>query len=457
MDRMFDLGIEIPDEVLFVGATLALSVGLILALLASKRKTGLVVTPVTLFFVFAYLHAVFARYTAFLTTKYTFIGAATLEAFINESFLIVSTGLTCCFVTYAILPAPRRSRIASMLSSYSNERALTQIRRRSYLLILIAVPLIVIGLQRLGGIPLLSDNMRQDRYLLNFQPEHRLDTFLVNRGRELIVIPMAALALSYLLSRRRVVDLLVATVAVGACLLTATRAPILNGILFVLAILVWWRSLRGVFITITVAIAGLIASEVVLGDASPRTSQEPILERVGEDLPKVRDLGWVLVKEQDQRYWGATFLAGSLPIPAFASDFTDTYHLRTITLNAIGFPLTAGHGGLRITYSGEWFLNFGWAGIAIGGFFYGWLCSRFSQIFHQLRLTDRAMPPVGVFMLACVWVALSFMLYLSGSAVGGTLKTYAGAVLFLTFRIERTRPTSAPHSQRPWTREVATW
>ena len=201
-----------------------------------------------------------------------------------------------------------------------------------------------------------------------------------------------------------------------------------------LVVLVWRRRANAVLLT-AVVMAGGLASEIALGDSSPQPSTGGTLERLGADLGEVRDLGWVLVRD-DQRYWGMTFLASLLPIPSFASDFTETYHLRTVTLSAIGFPLTVAHGGLRITYNGEWYLNFGWPGVVIGGVLYGWMCSGFSRLFHSLRSAS-AQYPVGMYFLACAWVACSFMTYLGGSAVGGTLKTYAVVLTVLCFRLTR--------------------
>jgi len=431
-----DLGLIISDESLVWTATVLMSLTLIAALVASKRRTGLVLTPVTFFFLFAFVHALFGRYAAaVLTDKYTFVSPATLGPFVNQSFLIISTGLTCCFLGYLWMPGTSSGRIGAMLARMSSPEPFDQVRSRSRVLVLIAFPLVVIGLQQLGGIPLLSDNPRHDRYLLNFMPEHRFDTFLVNRGREIVVFPAAALALGWYFRKRRIVDAIFVLLAAATCLLTATRAPLLIAICVVMTVLVWRSRFLTLFLSVALVLAGLIASEIALGsDSNAGTGDATTIERIGADVGEVRDLGWVLLKQNDY-YWGLTFLAGFLPIPSFASDFTQTYHLRTVTLNAIGFPLTAAHGGLRITYAGECFLNFGWAGVVLGGLVYGWICSRFSRFFHCLRTAPEEYP-VGVLALACAWVAVSFVIYLSGSGSGGTLKTYFAVLAVLLFRLK---------------------
>jgi hypothetical protein len=432
-----DLGIIISDETLIVAITIVMSLALVAALVASKRRTGLLFTPVTCFLIFAFIHVLFGRYAAsFLVEKYSFVGPATLEPFINKSFLIISTGLTCCLLGYVLFPCASSGRLASALVRMSSQSAFDQVCARSRVLILAGIPLIVIGLQYLGGIPLFSDNPRRDRYLMNFTEEHRLDNFLVNRGREAIVFPAAALALSWYLRKRRVIDAFLAVLAAAGTLLTATRAPLLIGACVVMVVLIWKGRLKTVFLAVAAVLAGLIVSEIALGtDSNTGTSGWTTIERLGADVAEVRDLGWTLVK-QDGNYWGLTFVAGLLPIPAFASDFTQAYHLRTVTLNAIGIPLTAAHGGLRITYSGEWYLNFGWSGVVIGGLLYGWMCSRFSALYHRLR-TASVGYPVGAYVLSCAWVAASFVIYMSSSGAGGTLKTYAGVLLLLTFRLQK--------------------
>src|ERR1041385_9130173 len=95
----------ISDENLVLGGSAVMVLALIAALVTSKRRTGLVLTPVTFFFIFACVHALFGRYAAaVLTDKYSFISPATLGPFINQSFLIICAGLTCCLLGYILFP-----------------------------------------------------------------------------------------------------------------------------------------------------------------------------------------------------------------------------------------------------------------------------------------------------------------------------------------------------------------
>src|ERR1043166_4577721 len=100
-----DLGFSISDEFLTAIVTVVMSLALIAALVCSKRRTGLVLTPVTAFLLFAFVHSLFSRYAAtLLAPRYSFFGPATIEPFINQSFLIISTGVTCCLLGYVFVP-----------------------------------------------------------------------------------------------------------------------------------------------------------------------------------------------------------------------------------------------------------------------------------------------------------------------------------------------------------------
>jgi hypothetical protein len=405
-----DLGFTIiSDEALVLGLSILMGVVLCMALAVSKRRTGLLLNPVTFFFLFAFVHVLFGRYAALLlVSRYSFVGPATLEPFVNQAFLIIATGLTCCLAGYVLIPSRPAGSTSKFLVRISCQEGWERLCARSKVLVLVSIPLIIVGLQGLGGIPLLSDNLRHDRYLMNFTPEHRIDTFLISG----LFVIFAGLS----------------------TLLTATRSPLLIMGSVVTMVLVWRNRVQAVVLIVVAIVGGLFASEVALGgDASTGSSEWTFVQRIGADVAEVRDLAWTLARHEEP-YWGKTFVAGLLPIPAFASDFTQAYHLRTITLDAIRIPLSAGHGGLRITYSGEWFINFGWAGVIIGGFLYGWMCSAFGSLFHRLRLTS-ALSPVGTYVIASAWVSLSFVVYISASGAGGTLKTYAASLFLLMFRL----------------------
>ena len=131
----------ISDETEVLGATILMTLALIAALVTSKRRTGLLLTPVTVFFLFAFVHVVFGRYAAaVLTDEYSFVSRAALGPFLDQSFLVISTGLTCCLLGFTLFPSRSQGRVAPKLARISCKGALDQICARSRVLILISIP-----------------------------------------------------------------------------------------------------------------------------------------------------------------------------------------------------------------------------------------------------------------------------------------------------------------------------
>jgi oligosaccharide repeat unit polymerase len=206
-------------------------------------------------------------------------------------------------------------------------------------------------------------------------------------------------------------------VALFACVLTVTRTPVVD----ILLIVIVASSLRGrtaVFMLGgALVLVGYLCTQLLFVKDSV-DSVDRVLQIAGGALPELRDFGNVLTNPPDSLF-GLTFLIGSLPVPGFFSEFTTAYLMRTVTLNAIGIPLTAAHGGLRITYSGEWFINFGIAGVILGGFLLG----VFAGWFGRLCSVARAIRDVRLdFLAASLWMMFAFQVYLSGSGVAGMAK-----------------------------------
>jgi hypothetical protein len=126
--RHIGMDFLISDQIEVLGATIVMTLALVAALLASKRRTGMILTPVTVFFLFACAHVVFGRYAAaVLTDQYSFVSRAALGPFLDQSFLVISTGLTCCLLGFAMFPCTSPGRIAARLDQISCKGAMDQI------------------------------------------------------------------------------------------------------------------------------------------------------------------------------------------------------------------------------------------------------------------------------------------------------------------------------------------
>ena len=116
----------------------------------------------------------------------------------------------------------------------------------------------------------------------------------------------------------------------------------------------------------------------------------------GNDLTDIRDFAWILNGMDDSDWlWGKTYVAGYLSfVPSYLMPFRETYSFGRVS------PLLAGldpfhHSGLRPPIFGEMYVNFGLAGLLIGGFFYGLAVGRVIRwISVSLRqpVEDRLVP-----------------------------------------------------------------
>src|SRR5262249_10136114 len=155
---------------------------------------------------------------------------------------------------------------------------------------------------------------RYDKY---FWPDYRVAAFLVNRGRESIVIPTSLLLLRWFSGRRTVLDTLLILASCAGCALTATRAPLTLVFLIVLMIMLSMGRVKGLLLMAIGLLSSYLAITALLNYND--LASGGVIESIGVAFPEVRDLAWILSR-QDERYWGLTFLAGILPLPAFLSE-----------------------------------------------------------------------------------------------------------------------------------------
>jgi hypothetical protein len=190
------------------------------------------------------------------------------------------------------------------------------------------------------------------------------------------------------------------------------------------------RQSKAFMLTGALILLGYVGSQVLLTKDAAE-SNASFTAGAGGGLPELRDFGNVIMGDPP-RSWGLSFVVAALPVPGFISEFTTKYLLRTITLNAVGIPLDAEHGGLRVTYMGEWYLNLGVAGVICGslllGMFYSWLEG-------LLKLASRSEDVRLEIFAGSLWMLLSFELYLSGTGVAGMTKVMLVVLLLLFVKL----------------------
>jgi hypothetical protein len=120
----------------------------------------------------------------------------------------------------------------------------------------------------------------------------------------------------------------------------------------------------------------------------------------GNELSDMRDFAWILTGLNDGQWlYGKSYIAGYLSfIPTYMFPFRETYGFGRVS------PLLAGldpayHSGLRPPIFGEMYVNFGLAGLIIGGLIYGWALGRIIRWISeslQAPVEDRPVPEAVV-------------------------------------------------------------
>ena len=423
------------------GPAVLISLGLLttygLTLFVTARREGTAFTPITTFFGFAVTHAILGFYSAAPAAVYLIRPRAGIYNVFDRAFLIVSLGLTAMMLGY--LWAPRSPRRASVTRFFRVLQGfdLGTMNRRARVLVILALPTSAFIFWNLGQIPLFSENLGRDRYVYLFRPEFLAWTTIYNRCREVFLAVTPLLVLSFFRGRRRFFDLALILLSLAAMLSIAQRGPLVSVIYTLAVVSLDKKQLKFSLVVMPVVLAGYLTTQYYMSRWVGGLSRANVFEHYGNALPELRDLAWVMSSDLTP-LWGSTFLQALSPLPSSFSEFQRSVMLRSVTLDAVGIPLDAGHGGLRITFAGECFINFGMAGVLFLGFLYGTVCSAFSQAFALSRAdSERSIPPV--FLISSLWVLFSFWFYLGGTAAAGVIKFVLLVMVLLCVPLRRSR------------------
>ena len=104
---------------------------------------------------------------------------------------------------------------------------------------------------------------------------------------------------------------------------------------------------------------------------------------LGDNIIDLRDGSWVLSQWDFQPLLGKTYLGGAVALmPSGLFPEKKQWHLGLTGVRIVGLPEDA-HFGLRITFFGEAFLNFGWAGVVLLGTCLG---AAYGVVLRQIHL-----------------------------------------------------------------------
>jgi hypothetical protein len=154
---------------------------------------------------------------------------------------------------------------------------------------------------------------------------------------------------------------------------------------------------------------------------------------LGDNLIDLRDGSWVLSKWDFEPMMGKTYLGGAFSmVPSGIFPQKKQWHLGLTGVRIVGMPEEK-HFGLRMTFFGEAFLNFGWTGIVLLGTLLG---SLYAVVLRQIHLATQPDPATQIDPESCLYRNMTFLILLqcllplSNTSDGFILWTQLG-MLFL--------------------------
>ncbi len=393
---------------------------LTVALKVARDREGFTWTPVTLFFLFAVVHAMVGLALAFRSTLYLNRPSGKIYDTFDLAFGIVSSGVISMLLGYIafgqLRRVNRRSRLVDYLACLQPDR----VNQRARWLLAVALVTQAFLFWLFGEIPLLTDKPGLQRYIQFIRSELQLATWLQNRCFDIMQVTCAILLSQWVKSAWKRTDLLLNAGGAVAAVLAIRRGMFMSTICA--AAFVWFRGerLRTLIMLSPLFLCAYLTSQYFLLSWDYGLTWDNLLELYGQGLPELRDLALFLASHGDQHLWGATLLYALIPLPSFSTALQQQIMLRSVTLNAIGLPLDTPHGGLRIFLAGEGYLNFGFPGVIVLGFGYGLLCGLVGSWISHLR-RDAPDNVAALAVVISVWV-LVVIFYLSGTGGAGVIR-----------------------------------
>lgn len=314
--------------------------------------------------------------------------------------------------------------------------------------------ILAMPMARTGTIPLLAENAALARAA---NMESDLQRALYNLGAGLM--PFVAAGLTVLCARKPLrllgVDGLLAAMLVLVQLLSGNRFPLAIASFVALTLLTMeLRSPRiltiAAFAACMLFFTGLSGFTGLLRQDRDQLSEgNPVVNSLqaaftGDNLIDVRDAAWVLSQWDFDPLMGRTYLGGlAAMLPSGIFPQKKEWHLGLTGIRIVGWD-DQNHFGLRITFFGESFLNFGLAGVLTLGTVLGMLFGTLLRAVHQV---SKKRPPCLHYNLKLV-VLMQMCMPLANTSDAFTLWAMCGFLALQWFAVDLT--LSAPASQIPF-------
>ncbi len=276
-------------------------------------------------------------------------------------------------------------------------------RRLRLLLIaagLLAGGVIALPMAASGTIPMLAANPVEARFAMIKSDVARA---FYHMGTALLPFVVGGLLAGILRHPARLfsVDGVLAGGIVGAQILTSNRLPLAITLLVTATLFSMERRwprwiLLGAFAGYIGLFCGLSGFTSILRQDRSALEGKNVVEAslseafLGDNLIDLRDAAWVFSHWNHDPLMGKTYLGGLVSmVPSGVFPLKKEWHLGLNCVRIVGWDPEE-HFGLRITFFGESFLNFGWAGVCALALILGCI---FGMLLRMLHLAGTKDPP----------------------------------------------------------------
>ena len=307
---------------------------------------------------------------------------------------------------------------------------------------IIALPMV-----RTGVIPLLAENAAEARAA---NMESDLQRALYNLGAGLM--PFVTAGLAVLCTRKPLrlfgIDGMLAATNTLMQLLSGNRFPLAIACFVTFTLLTMERRFPRVILIAGFAVCmffftGLSGFTGLLrADRDQLTEGNPVVNSMeaaftGDNLIDVRDAAWVLSQWDFDPLMGRTYLGGlAAMVPSGIFPQKKEWHLGLTGVRIVGWD-DNNHFGLRVTFFGEAFLNFGLAGILALGVVLGML---FGSVLRAVHQASEKRPPCLHYNLKLV-VLMQMCMPLANTSDAFTFWAMCGFLFLQWLAVDFTLPS----------------
>jgi oligosaccharide repeat unit polymerase len=315
--------------------------------------------------------------------------------------VVNAIGFSVLFVSMAVtytLMVLSRGRLRPLLA----EPAVYDARLWPLLYVVGALALAVLALPMpvTGTIPMLADDPMAARYQMLSSDVTRA---FYNLGTALLPFIVGGLLIRILREPRRIFGLdgwMVGSMVIVQ-ILSGQRLPIAISMLVAMTLFClekrrprWMVFIA--FLAYLFMFTGASGFTAILRKDRSALAQGNVLKQsldeafLGDNLIDLRDASWVFGYWDQQPLMGITYLGGAVAmVPSGIFPQKHDWHLGLTGIRIVGWDPEK-HFGIRITFFGESYLNFGWAGVIGLGLIMGCL---FGTLLRQLHLLGLKRPP----------------------------------------------------------------